>query len=110
MDKIKFLEFDVKSGYVLHVPPYWWYSIKYSNTDETIVCGFTYDSAVSMIANTPDIIKYYIQQNNIHKKVAKSLVIQESGLDETSSIEIEQEKIEENTETTEVDKLLSNQP
>jgi hypothetical protein len=63
-----------------------------------------------MIANTPDIIKYYIQQNNIHKKVAKSLVIQESGLDETSSIEIEQEKIEENTETTEVDKLLSNQP
>ena len=109
LDKIKFLEFDVKSGYVLHVPPYWWYSIKYSNTDETIVCGFTYDSAVSMIANTPDIMKYYIQQNNIHKKVAKSLEIHESGLDESDNIEIEQEKIIIE-ETTEVDKLLSNQP
>ena len=112
MDKIKFLEFDVKSGYILHVPPYWWYSIKYSNTDETIVCGFTYDSAVSMIANIPDIIKYYIQQNNIYKKVAKPLTIHESDFEEPN-IEISDNIPEENIsmETTkEVDKLLNNQP
>ena len=68
-----------------------------------------YDSAVSMIANTPDIIKYYIQQNNIHKKVAKSLEIHESVLDEPDNIEISEEKIIIE-EPNEVDKLLNNQP
>ena len=28
-EKIKFLEFDVDNGYVLYIPPYWFYSIKY---------------------------------------------------------------------------------
>jgi len=111
LDKIKFLEFDVKSGYILHVPPYWWYSIKYSNTDETIVCGFTYDSAVSMIANTPDLFRYYIQQNNIHKKVAKTLTTEINLDSEMNNIEISSEmNISEENPATNVDKLLNNQP
>jgi hypothetical protein len=30
MERIRFLEFDVHPGYVLYIPPYWWYSIKYT--------------------------------------------------------------------------------
>jgi len=31
----KFLEFEVKEGYVLYVPPYWWYCIVYLDTPNT---------------------------------------------------------------------------
>lgn len=73
MDKLKFLEFDVPAGYVLYVPPYWWYSIKYMETD-TLVISATYNSTMNILANIPDIIRYYLQQHNTHNKIAKRLI------------------------------------
>jgi hypothetical protein len=72
MEKIKFLEFDVVPGYCLHIPPYWWYSIRYSNESDTCVCGVTYISAMNFIANLPNTCMYYLQQQNITKKVTKT--------------------------------------
>jgi hypothetical protein len=73
MDKIKFVEFEVNPGFVLSIPPYWWYSIQYDSGMDTMVCGFTYNSLMNMVANVPYFVKYYIQQSNIKKRVAKVL-------------------------------------
>jgi len=70
-DKIKFLEFDVMEGYMISIPPYWWYSIEYDSQKDTLVCGFTYNSVMNIISNAPLWVKYYIQQNNIKKRIAK---------------------------------------
>jgi len=64
VDKLKFLEFEVLEGYVLYIPPYWWYSIQYSDSN-TLALGVSYISFMNIIANTPDLVKYYIQQQNI---------------------------------------------
>ena len=72
MDKIKFLEFDVTEGFVLYVPPYWWYSIKYSSAD-TLVLGAAYNTAPRLMANSWDIIQYYLQQANTTTKVTKTI-------------------------------------
>ena len=71
MDKIKFLEFDVVEGSVLSIPPYWWYSIQYDNGLDTLICSFTYNSLMNSVSNIPYFVKYYIQQSNIQKRVAK---------------------------------------
>jgi hypothetical protein len=63
MDKIKFLEFDVLKGRVLYIPPYWWYSIRYCD-DETTMIGFTYHSLMNLLANTPDYVQSFLQQQN----------------------------------------------
>lgn len=63
--KLRFLEFDVHAGYMLYVPPYWFYSIKFSDSSENLVCRFTYDSATSFITNIPNYSIYYLQQSNI---------------------------------------------
>jgi hypothetical protein len=73
MDKIRFLEFEVNPGFVLSIPPYWWYSIQYDDKVDTLVCGFTYNSLMNTVANVPYFVKYYIQQSNIQKRVAKVL-------------------------------------
>ena len=78
VDKLKFLEFDVHNGHVLYIPPYWWYSIKYSNEEDTFILGCTYNSIINRIANIPDIVKYYLQQQNTTKKVTKTLNTQEN--------------------------------
>jgi len=71
-DKIKFLEFEVQEGYVLYVPPYWWYSIKYDSHD-SIVCTATYNSSMNMVANAKHWMLYFFQQQNIQQKTMKTL-------------------------------------
>jgi len=74
MDKIKFLEFDVLEGYVLNIPPYWWYSIKYSE-EPTMISGFTYNSVMNCLANIPNWGLYFLQQHNIKKRLTKTIDI-----------------------------------
>ena len=72
IEKIKFLEFDVLEGFVLYIPPYWWYSMKYSSAD-TLVLGATYNTGPRVLANSWDILQYYLQQDNTKKKIAKTV-------------------------------------
>jgi hypothetical protein len=77
MDKVKFLEFEVVEGHMLFIPPYWWYSIKYSGDADTVFSMFTYSSIMNFVANSPEIAKYYLQQNNIKKRITKTLELTE---------------------------------
>lgn len=71
MEKIKFLEFDVNAGYAVTIPPYWWYSVKYDNNPNTLVTSFTYNSAMNCVAHIPDTCLYFMQQQNINKRITK---------------------------------------
>lgn len=79
IEKIKYLEFDVLEGFILYVPPYWWYSIKYSSSD-TLVLGAIYNSIPRIVANSWDIIQYYLQQDNTTKKVTKTIALDSSPI------------------------------
>jgi hypothetical protein len=70
-ERTKFLEFDVPKGYVLYIPPYWWYSIQYSKTPGTFVCEVAYNTIMNCVSNIPDLCLYFLQQQNITKKIAK---------------------------------------
>jgi len=89
MDKIKFLEFEVLEGNMLFIPPYWWYSIKYTSENDSLVCGFTYSSMMNCLANSPDIAKYYLQQHNIKKRITKTLEISEKITEEQKEDQVE---------------------
>lgn len=73
VDDCKFLEFDVDAGFVLYVPPYWFYSIKYA-ADDTELYGFYYNSLINCVANIPNWCMYYLQQQNTKHKVLKPRV------------------------------------
>jgi hypothetical protein len=70
MDKLQFLEFDVYPNYVLSVPPYWWYSIRFSTDPNNCVCAITYDTIINAVAQLPDWGMYYLQQTNIHTRIS----------------------------------------
>jgi len=95
MDKIRFLEFDVNAGYTISIPPYWWYSIKYDNNPETFVTSFTYNSIMNGIAYIPDTCLYFMQQQNIQKRISTPIIALDS---EDTSAKMEDEPVEEITE------------
>ncbi len=70
-EKTKFLEFSVQKGQVLFVPPYWYYSIQYNKEPGTFVCEMTYNTVMNCISNLPDLSLYFLQQQNITKKITK---------------------------------------
>jgi hypothetical protein len=76
MDKIQFVEFDVECGHVFYVPPYWWYTIRFAE-DDTTVCGFTYNSAINCLANSVSWGRYFLQQSNTKKNVARTDTVKE---------------------------------
>jgi mannose-6-phosphate isomerase-like protein (cupin superfamily) len=72
-DRITFEEFDVNAGYVLYIPPYWWYSIQFAETKSVILTA-TYDSAISMVANTTDLARHFLQLQNNKEIVTRTLI------------------------------------
>jgi len=112
MNKLRFLEFDVLPGYILSIPPYWWYSIRFSTDPDTCVCAYTYDTVVNVAAHSYDWGMYYLQQNNITTAPGgRSSIpsIEKRTLEITSTIS----KDEPEDSTTEPGELLvspSNEP
>jgi hypothetical protein len=92
MEKLKFLEFEVQSGCIVYIPSYWWYSIKYTE-EHTILTSVVYNSAMNIISNTQDIVKYYIQQQNTNVKVISNK--HNENVEETQSKTANDEKIVE---------------
>lgn len=54
-ERMRFLEFDVQSGYILYVPSRWYYSIQLF--DDAQVCEITYNTAINLVANLPGIVQ-----------------------------------------------------
>jgi hypothetical protein len=84
VSKVRFLEVDVSVGSVLYIPPYWWYTIRYSADTETGVASFTYNTVMNVVANLSDWSTHFLQHNNITRKIAAPLVSSPSqhlGLD-----------------------------
>lgn len=99
-EKTKFLEFDVSKGGIVYIPPYWFYSIVYSEEPNTFVCEFTYNSIMNCVANIPDLALYWLQQQNITKKITKksTLVVPEKDVLESDEQTLEKEEIQSNNE------------
>lgn len=71
-EKVKFLEFDVDNGYVLYIPPYWFYSIRYFD-EYTQLAEYNYNTLINGVANVPSYCMYYLQQSNVKTKVLNTI-------------------------------------
>jgi hypothetical protein len=72
-EQTRFLEFDLLEGYVLYIPPYWWYSISFTDSNSLFLSA-TYDTVMSTAANSVELAKYFFQQHNIKEKLSRTFV------------------------------------
>jgi len=72
-EKAKFLDFEVLPGYVLYIPPYWWYSVQFIEGPAVpVIYSISYITVMNFVANSPKYALYWLQQQNIRKKVSKT--------------------------------------
>jgi len=97
--KVKFLEFDVMPGFMLYIPAYWWYSVKFSDGQDTLLAGFTYNTFMNCVTNIPNWTLYYLQQHNTKTRVAKPIPIKPTMIEAEVDAEADEE-VETETSTT----------
>jgi len=90
INTIPILTCIVPVGQILYLPPYWWYSVRFSK--DTILFSVNYNSAANIASNIPAIFRYYLQFHNTSKKVLPT--IPQSKIPEEEAEEAE-EKISE---------------
>lgn len=104
-DKTNFMEFDVKEGYMLYIPPYWWYSISYLDEPNTYVSSITYNSLVNCLSNSWDLSLYFLQQQNIKQKPDKTLEEAPEEIVAEPTTPIRMDEIEPQTDDVQEDEI-----
>jgi hypothetical protein len=74
-DKMKCLDVTLVAGKTIHIPAYWWYSIKFGK--DSSISSFFYRTYMNNIAITPQILMYALQQQNVKRDVVKKHPIEE---------------------------------
>jgi hypothetical protein len=112
-DKMKCLEFNLTPGKTLFLPAYWWYSIKFINSDTSISC-FRYRTYMNNVAVLPYIGLHALQIQNVKRNTTKKVSINELNnqiyTDEKEVIIIENTNVVTNVvekSTTKIDDLPS---
>ena len=67
-DKIKCLEITLKKGQILHLPAYWWYSIRH--TGGSTLCSFKYKTYMNTVAILPKLFMRFLQTQNVKRHTA----------------------------------------
>ena len=108
-EKMKCLDITLSAGKILHIPAYWWYSIKFGK--DSSITTFFYRTYMNNIAITPHICMFALQQQNVKREVLKKIPIHElskpiPNIDINNNSDDEKEK-NDTIMTTEIKALSS---
>ena len=63
--KVKSLDIVLEKGTMLHIPAYWWYSIKYN--ENSSIAAFYYKTFMNQLAITPETVMSLLQEQNVKR-------------------------------------------
>ena len=74
VEKTKMLDVTIVEGQVIHIPAYWWYSIKFNSSD-TSVCSFKYKTYMNHVAILNHTCMRMLQSQNVKRDIVKKVDI-----------------------------------
>ena len=77
-DKLRSMDVTLVPGQMIHIPAYWWYSIKFVKSN-TSVCVFKYKTYMSVLSISNHLIMRMLQRQNTKRVIAKRMGVAESG-------------------------------
>jgi len=105
-DKMKCLEVVIQKGQTIHIPAYWWYSIKFGK-DTSLSC-FHYRTYMNNLAITPYIGMHALQVQNTKVETAKKIDIKKQKKESSKKVVIKEENntyenADENTDENKIE-------
>jgi len=76
-NKLRTIDVNLISGQMIHIPAYWWYSIKFVKSNTTI-CVFKYKTYMNTLAISNHLVMRLLQKQNTKRVVASKMNIIEN--------------------------------
>jgi hypothetical protein len=76
-NKLRTIDVTLITGQMIHIPAYWWYSIKFVKSNTTI-CVFKYKTYMNTLAISNHLVMQLLQGQNTKRVVAKKMNIVEN--------------------------------
>ena len=93
-DKLRSMDVTLLPGQMVHIPAYWWYSIKFVKSNTT-VCVFKYKTYMSVLSISNHLIMKMLQRQSTKRVIARKIETTTNATNATNA------NIEKNTETKE---------
>ena len=71
LENVEFIDIVASKGQMIHIPPYWWYSIQFTNNAS--VLSFKYRTYMNTLTLMPQIFMQILQLQNIQPIIGTSL-------------------------------------
>jgi hypothetical protein len=88
-DRVKFIEFDVPRGYVLYIPPYWWYSIKFNK--KSSITTMKYRTVMNNVSISPCFFMHFLQLYNVKRNTIETVKLSTVVLEKEKDIDSKEE-------------------
>ena len=75
-DKLRTVDVTLIPGQMIHIPAYWWYSIKFVKSN-TSLCVFKYKTYMNMLSISNHLVMSLLQRQNTKRVIAKKMKIME---------------------------------
>jgi hypothetical protein len=91
-DKLRSMDITLIPGQMVHIPAYWWYSIRFVKSN-TSICSFKYKTYMNTLAISNHLFMRLLQRQNTKRVIAKKMDLKTNKLDsETVPILNDKEK------------------
>jgi|LauGreDrversion4_2_1035121.scaffolds.fasta_scaffold06569_7 hypothetical protein len=84
-NKLRTIDVTLITGQMIHIPAYWWYSIKFVKSNTTI-CVFKYKTYMNTLAISNHLVMRLLQGQNTKRVVASKMHIVENKSNSNSNI------------------------
>tara|TARA_Y100000385_G_C13042452_1_gene615869 strand:+ start:50 stop:988 length:939 start_codon:yes stop_codon:yes gene_type:complete len=89
-DKIKCLETSLSKGQLIYIPAFWWYSIKFTSK-ETSIISFKYKTYMNNLAILPYTFMSVLQSQNIKRNIVEKIDLENNDIKDISLQESKKE-------------------
>jgi hypothetical protein len=79
-NKLRSIDVTLMPGQIVHIPAYWWYSIKFVKSNTTI-CVFKYKTYMSTLSISNHLFMRILQRQNTKRVIAKRVVVKDNKND-----------------------------
>jgi hypothetical protein len=84
-DKLRSIDVSLIPGQMIHIPAYWWYSVKFVKSN-TSVCVFKYKTYMSVLSISNHLIMRMLQRQNTKHVIAKQMRMNTLSLPNVPSV------------------------
>jgi hypothetical protein len=98
-DKVRSMDITLVAGQMVHIPAYWWYSIRFVKSN-TSICAFKYKTYMNTLAISNHLFMRLLQRQNTKRVIAKKMDLKMNKIESETAPMLDNKEKKDNKDLT----------